>query len=105
MPPVTRPTTWPRSTRRSRRPSRAADVAVPDATPTPLRRAPSAAGGPPAGSRVVLDGVAVTYPSAQGWLSALAPTDLVVEPGEFVCIVGPSGCGKTTLLQVLAGFL
>ena len=29
--------------------------------------------------------------------------DLVVQPGEFVCIVGPSGCGKTTLLRALAG--
>lgn len=36
---------------------------------------------------------------------ALADTDLVVEPGQFVCVVGPSGCGKTTLLRILAGFL
>lgn len=29
---------------------------------------------------------------------------LVIEPGEFVCLVGPSGCGKTTLLKLIAGF-
>ena len=38
-------------------------------------------------------------------VKALAPTDLEIEPGQFVAIVGPSGCGKSTLLNILAGFL
>jgi NitT/TauT family transport system ATP-binding protein len=29
--------------------------------------------------------------------------DLVVGPGEFVCLLGASGCGKSTLLNLIAG--
>lgn len=29
--------------------------------------------------------------------------DLVIAPGEFVCLLGASGCGKSTLLSILAG--
>lgn len=31
--------------------------------------------------------------------------DLVVESGEFFCIVGPSGCGKSTILRLMSGLL
>jgi len=41
----------------------------------------------------------------RGAIHALAPTDLLVSPGEFVAIVGPSGCGKTTLMRMVAGLL
>jgi NitT/TauT family transport system ATP-binding protein len=36
---------------------------------------------------------------------AIERIDLLVTPGEFVCLLGPSGCGKTTLLNAVAGFL
>ncbi|MFI6865930.1 ABC transporter ATP-binding protein [Nocardia sp. NPDC050406] len=55
--------------------------------------------------RVVLTEVSKTYDTPSGSTVALASTDLVIEPGEFVSVVGPSGCGKTTLLQLLGGFL
>ena len=34
-------------------------------------------------------------------VEALKDVDLVVEEGEFLCIVGPSGSGKTTLLNII----
>ncbi|HEY0209755.1 ABC transporter ATP-binding protein [Acerihabitans sp.] len=40
-----------------------------------------------------------------GAMTALAPTDLDVDPGEFVCVVGPSGCGKSTLFNLISGVL
>ncbi|WP_280261572.1 ABC transporter ATP-binding protein [Nocardia wallacei] len=55
--------------------------------------------------RVVLTRVSKTYETATGRTVALSPTDLTIEPGEFVSVVGPSGCGKSTLLNLLAGFL
>ncbi|MFI6043269.1 ABC transporter ATP-binding protein [Nocardia sp. NPDC051321] len=55
--------------------------------------------------RVALSGVSKSYPGDDGPTQVLAPTDLTIEGGEFVCVVGPSGCGKSTLLNILAGFL
>ncbi|KYP97503.1 nitrate ABC transporter ATP-binding protein, partial [Sodalis-like endosymbiont of Proechinophthirus fluctus] len=40
-----------------------------------------------------------------GAFTALAPTDLEVWQGEFICLVGPSGCGKSTLFNVISGVL
>ncbi len=34
----------------------------------------------------------------------MAGVDLVVRPGEYVCVLGPSGSGKSTLLRLVAGF-
>src|SRR5690349_21371632 len=40
-----------------------------------------------------------------GAVAALRPTDLAVEPGEFLTLLGPSGSGKTTLLNIAAGYV
>ena len=37
-------------------------------------------------------------------IEALRDANLVVQKGEFVCLIGASGCGKSTLLRIIAGF-
>ncbi len=54
------------------------------------------------GQDVVLSGVSMTFPSG---FTAVNPTDLTVNAGEFFSILGPSGCGKTTILRMISGFL
>jgi len=44
-----------------------------------------------------------TFASARDATVALRDVNIVVERGQFCCIVGPSGCGKTTLLRIIAG--
>jgi putative spermidine/putrescine transport system ATP-binding protein len=51
--------------------------------------------------KLVLKGVAKRY----GEVTALAPTDLAVEAGEFFSLIGPSGSVKSTLLGSIAGFI
>jgi taurine transport system ATP-binding protein len=58
-----------------------------------------------AGATVRIENVTYTYHGRSEPVEALRPIDLVLEPGEFVCVIGPSGCGKTTLLQLIAAFL
>ncbi|MCM3767114.1 ABC transporter ATP-binding protein [Neobacillus niacini] len=49
--------------------------------------------------------VYITYPLKNGGeMTAVEDFNLVVDKGEFVCIVGPSGCGKSTVLGAVAGF-
>ena len=36
---------------------------------------------------------------------AIKNVNLIVEKGEFICIVGPNGAGKTTLLETICGCL
>ncbi|MER1967255.1 ABC transporter ATP-binding protein [Castellaniella sp. GW247-6E4] len=64
--------------------------------------------GQPAGNgqgRIDARNLTVQYPSPHGPVKAVDSFNLMVEPGEFVCLLGPSGCGKSTILNVIAGFL
>ena len=54
-------------------------------------------------SRPILEGRGLA--KSYGPLTALAPLDITVSPGERVALAGPSGGGKTTLLYILAGLL
>ncbi len=53
------------------------------------------------GKDVVLDSVSMKF----GDFTAVDPSDLAVNAGEFFSILGPSGCGKTTILRMISGFL
>ena len=52
-----------------------------------------------------LEGVSMTYYTADGAVDALRTLDLRIARGEFVVLLGPSGCGKTTLLRIIGGLL
>lgn len=54
---------------------------------------------------LLLERVVKTYPKGNLRITALAPIDLTVGPGEFVALRGPSGSGKTTCLLVAGGLL
>jgi ABC-type nitrate/sulfonate/bicarbonate transport system ATPase subunit len=55
-------------------------------------------------SKVVFEGVGVSFEQRGEPLAVLESIDLSVAEGEFLLLLGPSGCGKSTLLNVAAGF-
>ena len=48
--------------------------------------------------------VSKTFMIGDERVDALHKVELVVDKGEFVCLIGASGCGKSTLLRIIAGF-
>ena len=52
---------------------------------------------------VEIKGLAKIFHRYSFAVAALERIDLVVEEGEFFCLMGPSGSGKTTLLNLIAG--
>ena len=55
-------------------------------------------------SLLTIRGVTKRFAVGDDEVEALAPVDLTIPRGEFVCMIGASGCGKSTLLRIIAGF-
>lgn len=51
-----------------------------------------------------MQGIKLTYLSANASTEVIGNINLSIQEGEFVCILGPSGCGKTSLLKLAAGY-
>ena len=53
---------------------------------------------------LTLRGITKRFVVGDDEVEAVAPVDLTIPKGEFVCMIGASGCGKSTLLRIIAGF-
>lgn len=51
----------------------------------------------------MVEGIGKKFKTKHIETNTLENINLVINKGEFVCLVGPSGCGKSTLLNVIAG--
>ncbi len=53
--------------------------------------------------RIDVQHISKSFQHNGGTLEVLRDVNLIVEGGEFVCLLGPSGCGKSTIVHLIAG--
>ncbi|MFA8385673.1 MAG: ABC transporter ATP-binding protein [Pelagibaca sp.] len=54
---------------------------------------------------VELQQAAVVFGTGDKAVTALSPTNLILDKGDFVALVGPSGCGKSTILRLVTSLI
>ncbi|MEH6674896.1 MULTISPECIES: ABC transporter ATP-binding protein [unclassified Sulfitobacter] len=69
-------------------------------TGTPLQVGPS-----PYRYAVELQTASVVFGKGDDAVTALSPTSLKMDAGDFVALVGPSGCGKSTILRLVSDLI
>jgi NitT/TauT family transport system ATP-binding protein len=57
---------------------------------------------PAAEAAIEINGLSLSFDTADGAVQALSNVSLRIARGDFVSFIGPSGCGKTTLLRAVA---
>jgi NitT/TauT family transport system ATP-binding protein len=57
---------------------------------------------PAAEAAIEINGLSLSFDTADGAVQALSSVSLRIAHGDFVSFIGPSGCGKTTLLRAVA---
>lgn len=76
-------------------------------SPVPSRRAdPSSATQAARPLRAIeLDQASVVFGKGPQAVTALTPTTLRMDKGDFLALVGPSGCGKSTILRLVSNLI
>lgn len=54
---------------------------------------------------VQLQAASVVFGTGDKAVTALSPTTLKLDTGDFVALVGPSGCGKSTILRLVSNLI
>lgn len=54
---------------------------------------------------VELQAASVVFGSGKEAVTALSPTSLKMDAGDFIALVGPSGCGKSTILRLVSNLI
>ncbi len=74
-----------------------------DANDTPTNG--PTAGVDPEEAAIYVDGLAKTFGSGAGAVTAIEDVSFAVEPGEVVGLLGPNGAGKTTTIKSILGLV